>query len=286
MILPAHGGGHGAEPGLADLAVAYLPLGVLAATWLGYLVLASRARRRQGWDGRRTMAFTAGILVLATGVSPGFDAFADADFSGHAAQHLLLAMIAPLALVLGTPVTLLLRALPHPAARRLGAVLSSAPAHLLTHPWVALALSSGGLVALYFTPMYRISTEHDLVHLAVHAHLVLSGFLFAWVVAGIDPAPRRTRVSTRLVVLGVAIAIHASVSQLLYASALVQVHAPVREMQAAGSLMYFGGDIAELLLALVLLLAGRADPVRARRVAREERSSVVPPTGFEPVLPP
>jgi putative membrane protein len=242
---------------------------LLGLVWTAYLVLAARARRRQGWQHRRTVAFTVGVLLLGAALSPRFDAFADADFSGHAAQHLLLAMVAPVALVLAAPVTLLLRTLPHPAARRLGWLLRSRPAHLLGNPLVALVLSSGGLVVLYFTPLYELSSEHSAVHLLVHAHLVLSGFLFAWVIAGQDPAPRRARVRTRLVVLGVSIAIHASVSQLLYAGLLVQVHEPVQEMRAAGSLMYFGGDLTELLLALTLLLTSRPDPSpRTRRAGR------------------
>jgi putative membrane protein len=262
--LPAHGprGDHHVD-GTAVSLLGWLPLVLLAAAGLGYVALSLRLRTAQRWPPHRTALFLLGLALLGVALLPAFDAFADRDFAGHAAQHLLLAMLAPLALVLGTPVTLLLRALPHPMARRLGAVLNSAPVHLLTRPVVALALSSGGLVALYFTPLYQLSTEHDAVHLAVHAHLVLSGVLFAWVVVGLDPTPHRARVRTRLVILGISIAVHASVSQLLYAGLLVQVREPVVEMQAAGSLMYFGGDIAELLLAAAMLATARRD--RARR---------------------
>lgn len=252
MILPLH-----AEPDSAGLLVAHLPMALLAVTWFGYLSLSLRARARRGWPVWRTAAFTAGMLLLAVAFSPAFDEFADHDFSGHAAQHLLMAMVAPLLLVVGMPVTLMLRTLPHPVARRLGATLNSRPARMLSTPVTALVLSSGGLLLLYFTPLYELSTRSTTVHVVVHVHLVLSGFLFAWVIAGLDPAARRTPVRTRLVVLGIAIVVHAGVSQLLYAGLLVKVDEPAEEMQAAGSLMYFGGDVAELLLALVLLLAAR-----------------------------
>src|SRR5690606_24036549 len=118
----------------------------------GYLSLSLRARARRGWPVWRTVAFTAGMLLLAVALSPGFDEFAAHDFGGHAAHHLLLAMVAPLLLVMGMPVTLMLRTLPYPAALRLGRLLNSRPARLLTTPPLALLLSSGGLVALYFTP--------------------------------------------------------------------------------------------------------------------------------------
>jgi putative membrane protein len=219
-----------------------------------YAVLALRERPRRGWSGRRSASFLAGCGVLAWALSPSFDAWAEEDFGGHAAQHLLLAMLGPLALVLGAPVTLLLRSLPPRRARVLGRLLHSWPVRVLSNAWVALLLSSGGLVALYLTPLHAATTAHEWVHVAVHVHLVVSGYLFAWVVAGPDPGPARPTVPVRLVVLGVAVAVHASVSQLLYAGVLVAVHEPVQELRTAGDLRYYGGDTVELLLALALLL--------------------------------
>jgi putative membrane protein len=268
--MSAHGGAHvGGHPaGAGDALSAHLPVLVLVVVGTGYALLAVRARSRQGWAARRTAAFVAGLALLGVALSPKLDGLADTDFSWHAAQHLLLAMLAPLFLVLGTPVTLLLRTLPHTAARRLGSLLNTAPVHVVTHPVVALALSSGGLVLLYVTPLYQLGARNAGVHLLIHVHLVASGFLFAWVVAGLDPHPRRASIRTRLIVLGVAIAVHASVSQLLYAGLLVDVHEPVAQMRAAGNLMYVGGDIVELLLALALLLTAR--PGGRRTEARPE----------------
>jgi putative membrane protein len=242
--------------------LAGLPLLAVSSVAATYLGLALAERRRRGWPAARTVGFLAGAAVVATALSPGVDRWADGDFSAHMAQHLLLAMVGPLGLVLGAPVALLLRSLPHAHARRLGRLLHAPVVRGLTRPVVALALSSGGLVVLYLTPLYELSTRHTGVHLLVHAHLLLSGALFAWVIAGPDPAPGRPGVRPRLVVLGAAVAVHASVAQLLYAGLLVQVHEPVVEMQAAGNLMYFGGDIAELLLAVALLVTWRPAPAR------------------------
>src|SRR5690606_35043909 len=122
----------------------------------GYLLLARTARRRNpvlGWSTRRTAAFTTGLLLLDAGLLPPLAPFAGADFRGHMVQHLLVGMYAPLLLVLGAPVTLLLRTLPAASARRLTAVLHSRPARVLTHPAVALLLSTGSLALLYFTPL-------------------------------------------------------------------------------------------------------------------------------------
>jgi putative membrane protein len=55
----------------------------------------------------------------------------------------------------------------------------------------------------------------------------------------------------------VAVAVHAVLSQLMYAGLFVQVRVPSDQLRGAGELMYYGGDIAELLLALALLTTWR-----------------------------
>ncbi|MBB4908609.1 cytochrome c oxidase assembly protein [Actinophytocola algeriensis] len=51
----------------------------------------------------------------------------------------------------------------------------------------------------------------------MHLHFLVAGYLFAWLIAGPDPAPHRPGVPARLVLLGVAIAVHATLAQLMYA---------------------------------------------------------------------
>jgi putative membrane protein len=162
-------------------------------------------------------------------------------------------------------VTLLLRSLPAGPARRFGRLLRSRPLHLLAHPLSALALNLGGLAVLYFTPLYAAAADNPGFHGAVMIHFLAAGYLFAWVVAGPDPAPRRPSVPARLVLLGAAIAGHAVLSQLIYAGLFVQVPAPPAQLRQAGELMYYGGDIAELLLAFALVSSWR--PGRPRRGA-------------------
>ncbi|MFH9084939.1 cytochrome c oxidase assembly protein [Streptomyces sp. NPDC017673] len=252
-----------------------LPALALLACACGYLLLARRVRRRnpvRGWNPWRTAGFCAGLLLLAAALLPPLAAFAHRDFRGHMAQHLLIGMYAPLALVLGAPATLALRALPAPHARRLTAFLHSGPARLLAHPVTGLLLSTGSLAPLYFTPLHDAVTARPAGHWLLHAHFLLAGCLFAHAVAGPDPAPARPGVRARLVCLGCAIAVHASVAQLMYAGFRVAVDAPVTQVQGAAELMYYGGDIAELLLAAALVATWR--PARgavAGGVARPAR---------------
>lgn len=236
----------------------------------GYLLAVRRARRRnpvQGWSGRRTASFLTGLALLAVALLPPLGPAAHTDFRGHMAQHMLIGMYAPLTLVLAAPVTLLLRTLPPAGGRRITGVLRSLPARVLSHPAVALLLSTGTLGPLYFTPLYNSVMDHPSGHWLLHAHFLLSGCLFAYVIAGPDPAPARPGVRTRLVYLGLAIAAHALVSQAMYGGFLVDIHAPIHQVRQGAELMYYGGDIAELLLAGALVATWRPER-RSRTVTR------------------
>ena len=141
--------------------------------------------------------------------------------------------------------------------------------HLFANPVTALVLSVGGLAALYFTTLYAAMMDNEVVHSLVHVHFLVAGYLFAWVIAGPDPAPHRPSVPARLVFLGVAVALHAVMSQMLYAGVFVQIPVSAAERQGAGELMYYGGDVAELLVAVALVTTWRP-----RRSSRSLKQSV------------
>ncbi|MEU0098640.1 cytochrome c oxidase assembly protein [Streptomyces sp. NPDC006267] len=261
--LPAHG--HAAGSGLLGRLLLSLVLLTAAGA---YLLLARRARRRnsaQGWSPWRTAGFLTGVALLAVALLPPVAPFAHEDFRGHMVQHMLIGMYAPLALVLAAPVTLLLRTLPAARGRQLTAVLHSPPARLIAHPAVALGLSVGGLGVLYFTPLYNATAGSPAAHWLLHAHFLLSGCLFAHVIAGPDPAPARPGVRARLVCLGIAITAHAVISQLMYGGFWADIHAPIHQVRGGAEIMYYGGDIAELLLAAALVATWRPERRRARR---------------------
>ncbi|MEU7305802.1 cytochrome c oxidase assembly protein [Streptomyces sp. NPDC007206] len=273
--MPAHG--HTAGYSLVEW---LLPALALPAAAGAYLLLTRRACRRhpaRGWSRWRTAGFLSGTVLLAVALLPPVAPFAHEDFRGHMVQHMLIGMYAPLAFVLAAPVTLLLRALPAARGRQLTAVLHSPPARVIAHPAVALALSTGSLAVLYFTPLYNATTGDPTAHWLLHTHFLLSGCLFAHVIAGPDPAPSRPGVPARLVCLGVAIAAHAVIAQLMYGGFWVDIHAPIDQVQAGAEIMYYGGDIAELLLAAALVATWRpGHPRTARRAAAAPRGASAP----------
>lgn len=243
------------DPGVLE---AVLPLGILVAVGLGYLVLALRqGRDPRRWKRWRTTSFLAGIGLLIAALMPQLALFPSGSFAGHMYQHLLIGMYAPLGLALGAPVTLVLRSVPHRQGRIIGRVLASTPMVLIAHPVTALGLNLGGLVLLYLTPLYAATTHNSVLHHVVHLHFLAAGYLFVYSIAGPDPAPHRPSVPFRLVILGVAIAGHAVLAQLLYAGAFVHVPATAADLRAGADLMYYAGDIAELLLAFAMVSTWR-----------------------------
>ncbi|MEH1098061.1 cytochrome c oxidase assembly protein [Micromonospora sp. CPCC 205561] len=234
---------------------ATLPLAAVAVLALGYLLAVSRDGR--GWRRRRTVAWLTGCAVLAVALGPvGGGA---GDPRAHMAQHLLLGMVAPLALALGAPVTLLLRVVPPPVGRRIGRFLRARPVHVLAHPVTAALLTTGGLALVLLTPLYAAAERDPVLHQALHLHYVAAGYLFAWSVAGPDPAPRRPGPAVRVGALLGAGAGHAVLAKYLYAhAATLPPGLPDRDvaaLRAAARLMYYGGDVGELLLAVALFVA-------------------------------
>jgi putative membrane protein len=119
----------------------------------------------------------------------------------------------------------------------------------------AAAVHVGGLFALYLTPLYRTSLDSGPVHGAVAVHFFLAGSLYAWSIAGPDPAPRRPGVAVRATVLVASAGAHAFLAKLLYARAAELPPGtgfPAERMEQAARWMYYGGDLAELVLAVLL----------------------------------
>ncbi|WP_433005442.1 cytochrome c oxidase assembly protein [Kribbella sp. CA-294648] len=245
-------GGHGGDSAAGD---AWLPFAVVLVLLAGavgaYLWMTRRTTR--GWRSTRTAAWVAGCLVVAVSMSP---LLADrADPVAHMAQHLLLGMVAPLGLVLGAPVTLVLASSTPAVRRRVARVLRWRVVHLLGHPVSAAVLSVGGLAVVMLTSAYGALERYPLLHHAVHLHYLASGYLFAWSIAGPDPAPRRPGLPVRVAVLIAAAAAHSVLAKVVYAQAAslpMSEGQSVEVVQRAARLMYYGGDLAEVLLATLL----------------------------------
>ena len=215
---------------------------VLVAAAAGYLLAVRRGRRP--WPGRRTAAWLAGLGCAAAGT-----ALADhGDLRRHMAAHLLVGMVAPLLLVLAAPGTLALRTLRPPAARRLARVLRSAPARVLTDPFVAVAVDTAGLVLLYRSPVLMAAMHSTVLGALVWAHVLLTGWLATAAVLALDPTPHRRGVAARAVALALAMAAH----DVLATSLTAWPPAGWTHADAGAQLMVQGGTLVELAVAALL----------------------------------
>lgn len=243
------------------LAMAAGPL--LAVVLAAYLLAASRVRRR--WPPARTAAFMAGAVVVAGALVVD----GRRSFAAHAVQHLLLGMVAPALFALGAPVTLALQAGGATTRRRLLRVLHSRPAAVLCSPLVAWALFGGSMLALYLTPLYRLSLDNALLHEALHAHFLVAGSLFFWPVLGIDPLPRRLPHAARLLMVFLTIPFHAVLGIALLSSGPLAPEHSLADHRAGTGALWGAGDL--LGLVAVLIVTAQWMSHEERQAAREDR---------------
>ena len=182
-----------------------------------YLVAVRRLRRRgDAWPVGRIVAWLLGCLVLLVATSSGIGRYMPAMFSMHMVAHMLLSMLAPILLVLGAPVTLALRALPAAARNEppgprewLLAALHSRVSRVLTNPFIATGLFVVGFYGLYFGGIFDAAVDSHGAHVAMNLHFLLSGYLFYWVVIGVDPTPRPIPPIGKLAMVFASLPLHA-----------------------------------------------------------------------------
>lgn len=260
----------------------------LAAAVL-YLVGVRRLRRRNdAWPAGRTIAWLAGCAVLLWATSSGMGAYAQAEFSIHMVEHMLLAMLVPILLVLGGPVTLLMRALPaagrdDPPGLREAVVgfVHSPFTRFVTHPLVVLPLFISSFYALYFTDLFDVMISSHPGHLFMEIHFLLTGYLFYWVVIGIDPSPRQLSHPVKMAIMLASLPFHAFFGLALMSShhllgadfyqrlALPWVGDLLHDQQLGGGIGWGFTEIP-LLIVMIALMAqwARSDERRSRQQDR------------------
>ncbi len=171
----------------------WLPL--ILAAW-GYLVLVrsvNRAHPANPVPRKRVWCWFAGLGTLLLATQSVIGAYDTTLFTVHMTQHLLLTMIAAPLLLLGAPVTLLLRA----TSPRMCASAGSCPCS--TRGWCGSQQPVGRLDAVrgghvdrsHFSPLFDAALEDPLIHELEHVLFLTAALLFWWPVVGVDPAPRR-----------------------------------------------------------------------------------------------
>jgi cytochrome c oxidase assembly factor CtaG len=254
--------------------------GVVVAGGL-YLLGARRlAGRGRQWSGARSLAFAGALVAAVVATQSGVGRYEGERFWVHMVQHVLLGMVVPLLVVLSAPLTLALQAAHDPTRRTLRTLLHSRAVGVLTHPLVGWCLFGGGLVAIYLTPLLDVAARNDLVHLAVHAHVVTAGVLFLVPLVGVDVLPRRLPHPARLLALLAAIPFHAFVGlAMLSASTPLapDAYPSLDDQRQAAALFWGAGEIFTLVAAAVVMRQWWVSEQRA--AAREMRPASLKENG-------
>jgi cytochrome c oxidase assembly factor CtaG len=276
---------------------------ILAAVYVAALVRLHR--RGDKWPPGRTVAWLLGCLVLLFVTSSGVGRYMPAMFSMHMVVHMCLSMLIPILLVLGAPVTLALRALPAagrgdpPGMREwLLAALHSRLSRFLTNPVVATVLFVAGFYGLYLSNLFDITASSHAGHLAMNVHFLLSGYLFYWVVIGVDPTPRPIPPLAKVAVVFASLPLHAFFGVVLmgtrkvlgadyYRSLGLSWHTDLLgDQRLGGGIAWAAGELPLVLVMLALLIQwARSDRRTAKRLDRAaERDDDAELTAYNAML--
>jgi putative membrane protein len=235
--------------------------------------------RLEHWPAWRTLSFMAGLGTLALALLSGVDRYSEQLLSVHMVQHLLLGLVAPALLLVGSPVRLALRAGPRMVRVAIAGLLSHAAVRMLARPTIGFALFAGVVLGTHLTGLYELALEQPLMHELEHAALFWTGVLLLAPLIAADPLPHPPGALARFAWLMGAMAVMAIPGALLTFSTRVRYPYylnPARELgrsalsdqTLAGAIMWVGGGL--LMFALAVTVAMQAMLAEERRQLRRE----------------
>ncbi|KQU67387.1 hypothetical protein ASC58_12460 [Phycicoccus sp. Root101] len=257
---------------------------------LGWYLLAVRRLKARGdtWPVGRTVAWAAGciVMIVATSASPGV--YGRVLFSVHMVQHMTIAMTVPVLLVFGAPVTLAVRTLSSRADGSRGprewllAIVHSRPLAVLGHPLVAAGNFVASMVAFYYSPLLDLALRTHTGHVLMTLHFLLSGYLLASALVGVDPGPARPPYVFRLLLLMATFGFHALFAVALMSSSTILAqdwfgtlgrpwgNSLAKEQYLGGALGWAIGDYPVAMMAVAMAVGWiRSDKREARRYDRQ-----------------
>ena len=153
-----------------------------------YLAAIGPLRERYGWGEEvrpmRVISFTLGMWFIFFALSSPLDVLSDEFlFSAHMVQHLILTLVVPPLLLMGTPGWLLRLLLHSPTVLRV--------AKFLTFPVVAFLLFNGVFAIWHLPVIYEAGLNHLSVHIIQHLLFMATAVLMWWPV--LSPMPELPR---------------------------------------------------------------------------------------------
>jgi cytochrome c oxidase assembly factor CtaG len=243
----------------------------------------------------RLLSFLAGLTVFWLAVSSPLDALSNLLLSAHMVQHVLLLMVVPPLLLLGSPALPLLRGLPRTFAQDgIAPFLRWNPlrkfAHLLMAPAVCWVLMTTALLAWHIPAAFELALKSSAWHKIEHLCFVVAALLFWWPVVRPFPFRQRWPPWSIPIYLLAADLVNTALSATLTFSdrVLYPTYAnmpqlfgvtPLSDQAAAGVIMWIPGSLVFMIPAVVLtvrLLSPSASLIRPGVTLPKIRVSTAP----------
>jgi cytochrome c oxidase assembly factor CtaG len=156
----------------------------------GWWFLRRASSRSVSWW--RLGAYGIGIAALAVALLSPVDRLASERLSMHMLQHILILMIAPLALLLANPFGACLWGLPRPLRSRFARLFHPhthfrSVARFLTFMPVAFGLYVVNLWSWHHPALYQAALEYQWIHDLEHWLFFLTAVLFWWPIVNVPP---------------------------------------------------------------------------------------------------
>ncbi len=187
------------------------PVALLAA---GAYLLGVRRLRRDGrsWPAAWTGCWLGGCAVLLVTTSSGLASYGHAVFSVHMVDHMLLATLVPVLVVLGHGISLALEVTRAGLRSRLLSLLDAPAVRLARHPAVAWTAVAVTLFGLYPTGLFGSIVLEHWAHLAMDVAFLGTGLALFWPVLGYSVGERGLPAIGRIVMVFAVMALHAGFS--------------------------------------------------------------------------
>jgi putative membrane protein len=155
-----------------------VPLALAAAYLKRAHTLAGQKRPVPGW---RQLCFGTGMVLIAVATSGPIDSLAEDLISVHMVQHLILADLVSLLLVLG---------MTGPVLQPLLANRWTRPLRHLTHPVAAISIFTFNLFLWHSPPLYQAVLHSETLHVLEHLLFIGTGILLWMPLFGPLPKPQ------------------------------------------------------------------------------------------------
>ncbi|MGO2862678.1 MAG: cytochrome c oxidase assembly protein [Brevibacterium sp.] len=268
-------------------------IAVAAGASIAYIYAFVQLRRRgDSWPVLRLISWLAGMVLLVYVTSGGVRVYGEVQFSGHMIQHMLLVMVVPLPMVLGAPITMLMRGT---AARTDGSrgirewvlwLVHTPYLRFFANPIVASVNFAGSLIIFYYSGIMQYALETHIGHELMIMHFLGAGYLFGQALIGIDPGVKRPAYPMRLLMLLITMAFHAFFGiSIMSSNVLIEGdwfgnigadwgYTAIEDQQLGGGVAWGIGEIPTLFIAIMVAVQwSKSSDREAKRIDRREARS-------------